>query len=86
MDLSRLPQFRAEAARSPVRGKVPNTLAAFPADRRVSYLSIDLNIVLPEIAAMEFFWDKLSPGALVVLETNLRLAPPLRGGGGTRRG
>ena len=51
-----------------VRGKVPDTLAAFPADRRVAYLSIDMNIVLPEIAAIEFFWDKLSPGAIIVLD------------------
>jgi hypothetical protein len=36
--------------------------------RRVCYLSIDMNIVEPEIAAIEFFWDKLSPGAPVVLD------------------
>ena len=27
-----------------------------------------MNIVEPEIAALEFFWDKLVPGALVVLD------------------
>lgn len=63
---------RANFARWPrarlVRGQVPDTLATFPADRRVAYLSIDMNIVLPEIAAIEFFWDKLSPGAIVVLD------------------
>ncbi len=51
-----------------VRGMVPDTLAQFPADRRVAYLSIDMNIVAPEIAAIEFFWDKLVPGAMVLLD------------------
>jgi hypothetical protein len=51
-----------------VRGRVPETLAQFPAGRRVAYLSIDMNIVLPEIAAIEFFWDRLVPGALVLLD------------------
>lgn len=51
-----------------VRGKVPETLAAFPADRPVAYLSIDMNIVLPEIAAITFFWERLVPGAMVLLD------------------
>jgi O-methyltransferase len=51
-----------------VRGMVPQTLAAFPDDRRVAYLSIDMNIVVPEIAAIEFFWDRLVPGAIVLLD------------------
>jgi hypothetical protein len=51
-----------------VRGIVPAALAAFPAQQRVAYLSIDMNIVLPEMAAIEFFWDKLVPGAVVLLD------------------
>ena len=27
-----------------------------------------MNIAYPEVAAIEFFWDKLVPGALVVLD------------------
>lgn len=50
-----------------VRGEVPATLAEFP-NRRVAYLSIDMNIVEPEIAAIEFFWDRLIPSAVVVLD------------------
>lgn len=65
-------QAQANFARWPrarlIRGTVPETLTAFPADRRVAYLSIDMNIVLPEIAAIEFFWDKLTPGAIVLLD------------------
>jgi O-methyltransferase len=51
-----------------IRGTVPETLSAFPDNRRVAYLSIDMNIVVPEIAAIEFFWDRLVPGAVVLLD------------------
>lgn len=50
-----------------IRGKVPDTLASAHIDR-VCYLSIDMNIAYPERAAIEFFWPKLSPGAMVVLD------------------
>ncbi len=51
-----------------IRGEVPDSLAAFPPDRRVAYLSIDMNIVAPEVAALDFFWDRLVPGGVVVLD------------------
>lgn len=50
-----------------VRGRVPETLPTVEISR-VCYLSIDMNIVYPEIAALEYFWDKLSPGAPVILD------------------
>lgn len=50
-----------------VRGKVPETLPTVPIGQ-VAYLSIDMNIVEPEIAALEFFWDKLAVGAPIVLD------------------
>lgn len=50
-----------------VRGTVPETLTSVSIDR-VAYLSIDMNLVYPEIAALEYFWDRLSPGAIVVLD------------------
>jgi O-methyltransferase len=51
-----------------VRGMVPDSLTAFPSDRRVAYLSIDMNIVAPEIAAIEFFWERMTPGGIVLLD------------------
>lgn len=51
-----------------IRGEVPDSLAAFPPERRVAYLSIDMNIVAPEVAALDFFWDRLVPGGVVVLD------------------
>ena len=50
-----------------VRGIVPNTLEQVSSEK-ISYLSIDMNCVAPEIAAIEFFWDKLISGAVVILD------------------
>lgn len=50
-----------------IKGKVPDTLAQVEASA-VAYLSIDMNAVMPEIAAAEFFWDKLSPGGFMLLD------------------
>lgn len=50
-----------------IRGPIPETLEQVYA-KSVCYLHIDMNCVLPEIAAAEFFWDKLVSGAVVVLD------------------
>ena len=50
-----------------VRGRIPETLTEVDADQ-VSYLSIDMNCVEPEIAAANYFWDRLSSGAVIVLD------------------
>lgn len=50
-----------------VQGIIPASLTQVTAEK-VSYLSIDMNCVAPEIAAAEFFWDKLVSGAVMVLD------------------
>jgi O-methyltransferase len=50
-----------------IKGMVPDTLVQVKADK-VCYLSIDMNCVMPEVAAVEFFWDKLVSGGVVVLD------------------
>lgn len=50
-----------------VRGAVPDTLGEVTAEA-VAFLSLDMNIALPEVAALEHFWPKLSHGACVVLD------------------
>jgi hypothetical protein len=50
-----------------IRGTIPESLSSVCIER-VCYLSIDMNIVKPEIAAMRHFWDKLVRGAVVVLD------------------
>jgi hypothetical protein len=51
----------------PVRGTVPEILSTVDIER-VCYLSLDLNIWKPEVAALEYFWDRLVPGAVVVFD------------------
>ena len=50
-----------------VRGVVPETLPQVKT-AKVCYLSIDMNCAAPEIAAAEYFWDKLVSGAVIVLD------------------
>jgi hypothetical protein len=50
-----------------VRGVVPYVLPEVKAER-VCYLSIDMNNAASEIAAAEFFWDKMVSGAVAVLD------------------
>ena len=50
-----------------VRGRVPETLTLVHADR-VCFVSIDMNVALPELAAVEFFWPRLVPGGMVVID------------------
>lgn len=50
-----------------VRGVLPGTLAEADLGR-IAYLSIDLNTSRPERAVIEALWDRLSRGAVVLLD------------------
>lgn len=50
-----------------IRGSLPDTLDD-GAPERVSYLHIDLNAAEPERRTLEFFWDRLVPGAMVLFD------------------
>lgn len=50
-----------------VEGVVPDTLGQVTTPR-VAYLHIDMNCAAPEIAALEYFWERLVPGAPVLLD------------------
>ena len=50
-----------------IRGTVPDTLSEVKSEK-IAYLSIDMNCVEPEIAAANFFWDKLVSGAAILLD------------------
>jgi hypothetical protein len=54
-----------------IRGTVPETLGVVPIPS-VCYLSLDMNCSLPEVAALDHFWDKLVPGAVVLLDDYAR--------------
>jgi hypothetical protein len=51
-----------------VRGRVPESLEAMKTGAKVAYASIDMNVAAAEIAAIEFLWPRLVPGALVLLD------------------
>jgi hypothetical protein len=50
-----------------IQGRVPDTLPLVEA-AHVSYLHLDMNCAPPEVAAFEYFWEKLVPGAMVLLD------------------
>jgi len=50
-----------------VRGRIPEVLAD-RAPRKVAFLHLDLNSAVAEAAALEFFMERFSPGAFVVLD------------------
>lgn len=48
-----------------IKGRVPDTLGQVEA-KKIAYLSIDMNVAAPEIAAMEYFWDRIVPGGILI--------------------
>ncbi|QYK53603.1 MAG: class I SAM-dependent methyltransferase [Fimbriimonadaceae bacterium] len=50
-----------------VVGAIPETLAQVACDQ-VAYLHLDMNCAPPEVAAFEYFWPKLVPGGVVLLD------------------
>lgn len=50
-----------------VPGRVPDTLPA-TGEGPIAYLHIDMNCSPPEVAAFDYFWDRLSPGAVILLD------------------
>ncbi len=50
-----------------IEGAVPDTLPLVKAEQ-VAFLHIDMNCAAPEIAALEYFWDRLVTGAPVLLD------------------
>ena len=50
-----------------VQGVVPDVLSTLDI-QKVAFLHIDMNCALPERAALEHFWNLLSPGAMVLLD------------------
>jgi hypothetical protein len=50
-----------------VQGAVPDVLGRLTLER-VAFLHLDMNCAAPERAAFEYFWEKLSPGGMVLLD------------------
>jgi len=50
-----------------IKGTVPYSLSTVNI-KKVAYLSIDMNCVIPEVEALKYFWPKLVSGGIVVLD------------------
>ena len=50
-----------------VQGVVPDVLSSLSIGR-VAFLSIDMNCAMPEISAAEYFWPRMCPGGVMILD------------------
>jgi hypothetical protein len=50
-----------------IEGSIPDTLPRVGA-REIAFLHLDLNSAQPEVAALEYFWSRMVPGAPVLLD------------------
>lgn len=50
-----------------VKGSIPETLTQIDSER-VAFIHIDLNCAPPEVAALKYLWNRLSPGGVVLLD------------------
>jgi O-methyltransferase len=51
----------------PIKGSVPASLSTVDV-KSVALLMLDMNNAAPEIAAARFFWNRITPGGLIVLD------------------
>jgi hypothetical protein len=59
-----------------IQGPVPDTLPLVNT-QKVAYLHLDMNCAPPEVAAFNFFWDHLMPGAFILLDDYCGYGHPL---------
>jgi len=50
-----------------IPGHIPESLMGNHPDQ-VAFMHIDMNNAMAEVAALEFFWEKMSPGGIVVFD------------------
>jgi O-methyltransferase len=50
-----------------IKGRVPEVLHE-RAPEKVAFMHLDMNSAAPEMGALEFFWQRLSPGAAILLD------------------
>jgi len=50
-----------------IRGRVPEVLRE-RAPEKVAFMHLDMNSAAAEMGALEFFWERLTPGAMILLD------------------
>lgn len=67
-DINRVKQNFSEWQRVKIiQGVIPKSLEYVRSDK-ISFLHIDLNCAAPEVASIEYFWDRLVTGAPILLD------------------
>jgi O-methyltransferase len=56
-----------------VKGRVPDILPSVDADP-VAYLHIDMNIAEPEVYALAYFWELMTPGGIIIFDDYASMA------------
>jgi O-methyltransferase len=51
-----------------IKGVVPESLLQYRGSDKICFLSLDMNCMVPEIAALNFFWDKLVIGGVIIID------------------
>jgi hypothetical protein len=51
-----------------VKGYIPESFARSRNPEQIAWMHIDLNSSIPTIASLDFFWDRLLPGGVVLLD------------------
>jgi O-methyltransferase len=51
-----------------IAGTLPGTLDALPSEKKIAYLSMDLNDATYEMQVMEKLWPRISPGGVVLID------------------
>jgi hypothetical protein len=68
IDLERVRANFAEWPNTAItQGVVPDVLETIPFEK-IAFVHIDMNCALPERTALQFFWNRLSPGSVVLLD------------------
>ncbi len=50
-----------------IKGPVPETLSQVDSNK-ICFLSVDMNCVQPEVDTLNFFWDKMVKGGVIILD------------------
>lgn len=50
------------------KGYLPESFSTCPNPDSVAWLHIDLNSALPTLAALDFFWEKMLPGGIILFD------------------
>jgi hypothetical protein len=50
------------------KGYIPESFADYKNPEKLAWMHIDLNSSIPTIASLDFFWDRMLPGGVVLLD------------------